>query len=553
MNEIDALKQHIRVLNGMDRERQNWFPHWREVASMFFPRRFDSLLGGAEIRSRAPMRNTELLDSTSIKALNILASGMMNGVTSPSRKWLNLTSRTMKDSQALSAYYAQCEEVMLKALSNSNFYNSMANLFLEWAGFGTACLFIREDYEDIFRCYLSPIGEYYLSVDATGRVNRVGRRFSLSFEAALEEFGIDAFPKELQDRARDKQRLLEPIAINYILERNDPKDGLLSVPAEAREVYWLIGTTGEKHKYLAIRPMREWPAITPRWMVHGSSSYGTAPTMEAYPDVVELQALSLRMAQGVDKMISPPLIVDAQLRHRPKALGAGGVTYASNVNANFGAKPAYQVQIPVLELHTLLQDLRDRVRSALHNDLFNMISQLETVRSATEIDARREEKLIHLGPVLERFYEEGLVPAIRRIYGIMRRAGMFPEPPEEVDPADLEVHFESILSNAQMSADVTAIERFFSFTGQLAAVYPEVQRIPNTTSLLRKYAKGLGIRPDQLASDEELAAAAEEESARAALAETAAIGGEFAKGAQVLSQTDVGGGMNALQEVMGGL
>lgn len=551
MNEEDSLRRHTRLLAEMDTLRSSWFPHWREIATLFLPRKYPSLLGSAEV-SRPQMRNTELLDSTSVRALNVLASGMMNGITSPSRKWLNLTSRSMKDDGIISAYYAECEEQMLKALSNSNFYNAMATLFLEWAAFGTAALFIREDFEDIFRCYNSGAGEYYLTTDATGRVNRVGRRLSLSLEALAEEFGEDKLPKQLQDFLKDKKQLLTQHNVNYILEANDPEDGLLKTSAPFREVFWLLAPGPGKPSYLAVRPVREWPAVTPRWLIHGNSPYGTSPTMDAYPDVVELQALSLKMAQGLDKLVSPPLIVDQQLRNRPKSLGAGGLTYAPNLGANFGARPAYEVRVPVQELHMFMQDLRDRIRSALHNDLFNMISQLDTVRSATEIDARREEKLIHLGPVLERFYEEGLVPAIRRIYGIMRRAGLFPDPPGEMDAEDLEVHFQSILSNAQMSADVTAIERFFSFTGNLAGVYPEVQRIPNVSSLVRKYARGLGIRADQLIPEEELAAANEEAAMQQQLAETAAIGKDFAQGAAALGGADVGGGMNALQAVLGG-
>ena len=59
-----------------------------------------------------------------------------------------------------------------------------------------------------------------------------------------------------------------------------------------------------------------------------------------------------------------------------------------------------------------------------------MISQLDTVRSATEIDARREEKLVLLAHFLERFENEQLDPTINRVFNICQRAGLFPDAPE---------------------------------------------------------------------------------------------------------------------------
>jgi hypothetical protein len=60
--------------------------------------------------------------------------------------------------------------------------------------------------------------------------------------------------------------------------------------------------------------------------------------------------------------------------------------------------------IGVVTRHTNLGEVRTPSRQQITfdecaNDLFRMISELDTVRSATEIDARREEKLVLLGPV----------------------------------------------------------------------------------------------------------------------------------------------------------
>jgi hypothetical protein len=76
-----------------------------------------------------------------------------------------------------------------------------------------------------------------------------------------------------------------------------------------------------------------------------------------------------------------------------------------------------------------IQQIQQRIKDIFFNDLFLMISNLDTVRTATEIDARREEKLVMLGPVLERLQTEGQDPIIDRVFGIMSRGGLFEDPP----------------------------------------------------------------------------------------------------------------------------
>lgn len=548
----NTFESHQKVLKAMDTERQTWFPHWREISDYFLPRKYPWLMTQKEVQT-AQRRNTKLLDSTSTLAVRTLASGMMNGITSPARPWFRLRIAGFNEESLSVAAVRWLEEVMRRmylALSESNFYNSMALLYLEWCTFGTASMTIYEDRDDIFRCYNHPLGEFYLSHDNTQRINRHGRRVAQTLEQIVMEFGLENIGDQLRlVYERKDASLLQTYEIAHLIERNDPSDGLLRTNAEYREVYWRIGC--QRGEYLAVRPFYEWPTVTPRWELQGNDVYGTSPAMDALPDTIQLQKITLEKAQGLEKMIRPALIVDAQLQNRPKAFGAGGITYASTFNSNFGARPAYDVRIPFQELHIDIETLRQRIRETCHNNLFNMISQLETVRSASEIEARREEKLVHLGPVLERFYNEGLDPALKRVYGIMSRLGLFPEPPAELDGLPVEVQYVSILSDAQRAVGTMNIERFFAFTGQLAGVYPEVRNIPNVDELIRDYAEGIGIKPSGLRSREEVAEATEADTEMSNLAATAAIGKDLAAGAAVAADLVPGGGVGAVRPMPG--
>jgi len=547
LSNLEVARKHKRLLAAMDSERQNWFAHWREVSDYFLPRRYPWLMTQREVRT-ADRRNRKLLDSTSTLAVRTLASGMMNGITSPSRPWVRLRIAGFDEANTTHAANIWTDETLRRLmliLSESNFYNSMAVLYLEWCTFGTASMAIYEDFNDVLRCYNYPLGEFYITQDETQRVNRHGRRFVKTVEQLVGDFGEDALSENTRQMFKSGgENLLKEIEIAHLIEVN-PNDSLLSAPSKWRECFWEVGANmGE---YLAVRPLYEWPTITPRWELLGDDSYGTSPAMDALSDVRQLQEMLLQRASGLAKMVSPPLIVDQQLRNRPKALGANGITYAATASQNFGAKEAYRVQLPFGELARDIEQLQSRIRETCHNHLFNMISQLETVRSATEIDARREEKLIHLGPVLERFYNEGLDPALKRVFGIAQRAGLLPEPPVELVDTEIEVQYVSILSDAQKASGNIAIERFLQVSGQLLGAYPEVHGVPNVEELLRDYAENIGIKPKGMNSREDVAAAAQADAQQQALSQTAAIGGQLAQGAKVLSEADLGGGQNALQ------
>lgn len=549
---IEAIhRNHMQILSALDAERQYWFPHWRDVSDFFLPRRYPTLMPQQANQSNANRRNTRLLDSTSTRAIRTLASGMMNGVTSPSRAWFGLKLEGLDTdnlSQEAKLWLEDTVRRMQIVFAQSNFYTSIALLYLEWCCFGTASMSIEEDFDDIIRCFNHPLGEFYISQDASQRVNRHARRLMLKIEQVVGEFGIENVSTNTRIQyEKGGAGLLKSIEIAHIVEPN-VSDALSRHNTPFREVYWEVGQVAGK--YLAVRPVYEWKSITPRWELMGNDCYGTSPAMDALGDVQELQAIIRERAQGLQKQVRPPLIIDQQLQNRPKSLGAGGMTYASTSSSNFGAKVAYQVNLPFQELAMDIRNLQTSIRETCHNPLFNMISQLDTVRSATEIDSLREEKLIHLGPVLERFYNEGLDPILKRVYGIMQRNGLLMEAPPELAEAPIEVEYVSILTEAQRASGTVTIERFLQFTGGIAGIFPESVNIPNIDELMREYAEGIGISPKGLRTRDEVAEAANADSANQDLAQGAAVGKDLAAGAKVLSETDVGGGMNALQQLM---
>lgn len=542
--EVKRLKSMLAELRT---DRQPYWTLWRELADYYLPKRYVWLQSAKEQRIRNA-KNPYILDSTGTMAARTLASGMMNGITSPSRPWFRLRVPGYDDDGGpVSQWADEVSRRMMVVMSESNFYNSMAVLYLDLVVFGSAANLIYEDDDDIIRCYNPALGEFYLGQSHRLSVDTFAREFTQTAKQLCTRFGEDNLSETV--RAKYKKGgadALVAVEVTHLIEPN-LGESKISKKFAYRETYW--ETSAPQNEVLLQRGFNEMPGVFPRWELTANDSYGTSPAMDALPDVIQLQLETKRKAQGLDKMINPPIVADIQLQHKPTAVMPGGITYVAGVN-NVGAKPLYQINAPIQDMTMDIRDVQVRIREAFHNDLFNMISQLDTVRSATEIDARREEKLVLLGSVLERFENEALDPAINRIFAIMQRAQLLPDAPPEIQSADIQIQYVSILSIAQRALAVAPMERWLQMVAGIAPLNPDALLIPKWDDLIRNYGQAVGVDAKNINTLDEIDAMRQAKQQQEQAAALAAQAPDLAQGAKTLSETDVGGGSNALQQLM---
>lgn len=538
------------VLSGLRDDRLPWWEHWREVADYLLPRRYVWLQSPKE-RARIKTKSPYILDPTGTLAARTLAAGMMNGITSPARPWfkLRIPGTDEQQNRDIRIWLDEAERQLLFIMGESNFYTSMGTLYLDLAVFGTGAMLVYEDFESVFRCYNSALGEYYLGQSQRLDVNRFARDFTYKVGQVCERWGEENLSKQTLDQyRRGGASLFNDVEIIHLIEPND--DARYGVPAsmEWRELYWEAGTTDGR--LLAVNGFREKPGVFPRWELVGNDAYGSSPGMDALADVIQLQHETKAKAQSLDLMNKPPLLADVELQNQPNAFLPRGVTYVSR--NSFGAKPAWQVNPPLGAMTEDILDIRERIREAFHNDLFKMIANLDTVRSATEIDARREEKLVLLGPVLERFEVEALNPVIHRIFSIANRAKLLPDPPEAIQGRDIEIQYVSVLSVAQRAVAAAPVERFAQFIGQLVGVAPEVRNVPDWTKMARRYGEDIGVSPAEMQEPGKVAADTQGQQQQQQLAQMAEVAKTAGQGAAALSGAAPGGAAQVAQQLVGG-
>lgn len=558
MTPLEIQQRADRRLEGLRSERYSFWSHWRELADYILPRRYKWLITQNQAQRGAP-QNQLIIDSTGTVAARTCASGMMSGLTSPTRPWFKLTVAGFTNGDAshpVSLWLAECEKRLMRVFSISNFYNSIATVYMDLTVFGTAALLMYEDFDDVIRCYNPCLGEYFLQNDHKMQVGVFGREFVLTIPQIVEQFGDDGgIPDEItKEYETGGAGLNREYIICHLIE---PNTGASPVPKgmKFRECYWIKGgqrggKSDPNKPMLRLRGFHELPGMFPRWDIVSNDAYGRSPGMDALGDIKQLQQEQKRKAQAIDKMVNPPLVADVQLKNQPASLLPGGITYVAGQN-NVGVKPIYEVNPNLRDMMEDINAVQERIRTVFFNDLFMMISNLQTVRTATEIDARREEKLIQLGPVIERFENECLSPAITRVFNIMSRGGLIPPAPPEIAGKPIEIEYVSMLAEAQKAVATSAIERVFQVAGNLAAVNPSVLDNIDFDAGIDEYATLLGTTPKIIRAPEEVAKMRAAQAQQKAQEQAAQLAMPAVQGAKVLSQTQVGGGQNMLQQAMG--
>ncbi len=533
-------------------ERATWWKHWMEITTYLLPRNGRYFV---QDRNKGWKRNQNILDSTATKALNTLAAGMMAGMTSPARPWFRLSVRdpNLAKDNAVKEWLQQVTDLILGIFSRGNTYRTLHTIYKELGTFGTAATVLLDDYTDVVRQYPLTAGEYCISDNWRGDICTLYREFEKPVASVVKEFGINNVTQSTRSMYESGTldawvRIVH--AIEPRADRDPRRKDSLNMPW--RSVYFELGQ--DNKKVLREGGFKYFPALCPRWDVIGGDIYGNSPGMEALGDIKSLQQEQLRKAQGIDYQTRPPLQLPSSAKNQETNVMPGGVMYIDGAQAPT-ARNLFQVQLDLQALLLDIQDVRQRINSAFFADLFLMLSNQSDARmTATEVAERHEEKLLMLGPVLERLNDELLSPLVEMTFMRALEAGIVPPAPPQLHGQDLQIEFVSMLAQAQRAVATNSIDRFVGSLGTIAQFKPDVLDKFDQDEWADQYSDMLGVDPQLIVPSDKVALIRKQRAQQQAQAQQAALAQSQAQTAQTLANAPTqGGNSNALQDVMSNL
>ena len=527
-------------------ERASWFAHWQELTSYILPRNGRYF---RQDRDRGYRRHNNIYDSTGTRALRILGAGMMSGATSPARQWFRLATPDpeLNSYEPVKLWLDDVTKRMQRVFQKSNTYNALHQMYEELGTFGTAATILLPDYQTVIHHYPLTCGEYCISTDAKGRVCTLYREFEMTVSQVVKEFGLEKCSVSVQNMYRTGNLDQWVPVIHCIEPRADRDMG----KRDAKNMPWgsyYFEIGGEDGVFLRESGFQYFPALCPRWSVVGGDIYGNSPGMEALGDIKQLQHEQLRKAQAIDYQTKPPLQVPASMKNRDVETLPGGVSYYDGQSN--GIKTAFEVNLNLQYLLNDIMDCRERVRGSFYADLFLMLANTPNTRmTATEVAERHEEKLLMLGPVLERLHNELLSPLVDITFTRMVAAGALPPAPQELQGMDLNVEFVSMLAQAQRAIGTNAVDRFVGNLGAIAKMKPDILDKFDQDQWADVYADMLGVDPSLIIADKEVAVLRDARNQAMAAKEQAAAMQQTSQSVKNMAQAPTGN-QNALTDVM---
>lgn len=524
---------------------------YRDIARYLTPRRGRFIHTD---RNKGGNRQHSILDSTGTYALNILQAGMMSGATSPARPWFRLAipDKDRMDYGPVKIWLNDVTLLMRDIFARSNTYRMLPGMYRELGAFGTGADFVDSNFDNVIHHHPMTIGEYRISTDDLGYVDTLYRKFDMTVAQVVRKFGYENCSmrtRNLWDNFNYDAWVTIVHATEPRRERNPKKRDAVNMPFSS--CYFEEGTEEQGKPFLSESGFEEFPFLVPRWDVIGGDIMGSSPGMDALGDLKQLQHEQMRKGQGIDFQTRPAMQAHGQMKGNEANMLPGGVTYFEQPGQGVGLSQSFRSELRLDFLLQDIEDVRSRIKQCFHSDLFLMLANdNRSGITAREIAERHEEKLTMLGPVLERLHDEMLSPLIDITFSKMVRAGILPPPPEELQGVDLNVEFVSMLAQAMRAAGIGSIDRLLGTVGAVMQFKRDAIDKLDTDTMIDKYGDMLGVDPDLIVANDEVAIIRQNRAQAQAQAQQMAAAQQMAMTAKTMSETNTDGN-NALTQVAG--
>jgi hypothetical protein len=515
-------------LSRLQTKRQNWESHWQEVADYMLPRKSDI----NKERSKGDKRNVQIFDATAVHSLELLASSLHGMLTSQANRWFQLRYKEalLNDSDEAKEWLEDAMDKMYVAFARSNFQQEIFENYHDLIAFGTSCLFIEEDQDDIVRFSARHIKEIYITEDQRGFVDTIYRKFKMTAKAAFDRFGKEQLSRDLLVKFQ-KTPFDDVEMVHVVRRRNvfDPKK--LDKQNMPFQSVYMEYETGH---IISIGGFREFPYVVPRYLKASNEIYGRSPGMNSLPDVKVLNKMVEVSMKAAQKQVDPPLLVPDDAMILPIRTAPGSLNYYRSGSRdrieplNIGANNPLGLN---------MEDQRRRAISrTFHVD--QLLIQENRTMTATEVMQRNQEKMRILGPVIGRLQQELLQPLIIRVFNIMLRNKEFLPAPEVLANQQIEIEYVSPVALAQKGTQLEGIMRGLEIFGSISQISPVTDYI-DENGLVKQIINILGLPAKMIKSDkevEQLRAVRQEQQAAQAQMQMEMMQSEQAKNAAPLVQ-----------------
>lgn len=480
-------------------------------------------------------RSPELYDSTSVWAINRLATGVESIITPKTSFWHDLgiddplAGEASDDELNWFDLYRQ-HLFAVRYDPRSGFMIANQKAIRSACALGTGVFMVEDKFgvvKDLERkvpmTYRHiPLSEAFIIVDYRGVPIGLHRVYTMTCEQALAFFG-DKCPGEIKDKAEDPERCMERMTFVHAVEKAHGNDRHNLMPWVSMH-YCL-----ENKQFIHRGGYNDFPFVVYYWEQDENSAYGQSPVMMALSEIQVLNLLSKHSSRAMQQWTDPPLAAMAddivnQPNLNPSKINYG---YLDEDTFNVKLKPIITAQNPSF-VEVILNSKREQLKESLYITLWQTLIQNREM-TATESLIRANEKGELLGPVGDGI-QTGLASMFNREHAILARKGAFDRgsalaPPDSIRGKSFGPKFISTYDRMRRSPELIGIERVIGTANALLPIFPNIKYRLDENFILR-HVQMIGGAPartlrskDDADADIQMAEQAQQAAGMAAIAE----------------------------------
>lgn len=552
--ESARIKQLMATGRSLKDLRRPYDPLFQSVNDFFSTSATMFTGGSMAFKAR---HNSKVINPRPRLAMRTLQSGMQTGITSPARPWFKLipADPSLRDAAPVKRHLFEAEREMRQMMQRAGLYNMLHTGWRHLASYGYDVAIIEDDPNLGLYGQQLPPGECWLGENSLGMVDTLYRETKMTTQQIVTKFVYRNNPNNepdwsvVSDKIRkdwEKGNLGATHRVNHFIAPRLNRDPRSALPKDkpTMSVYW---EPDSQQRLLADSGYDSDPLVASRWEPEGYDVYGNSPALDALATAKRLQVKERELAEAQRRMNKPAMNAPVEWRNSAFSFDPEAINYVADPQR--GATPVFQIDPPIAEMRAEIRELEQDIDDTMYASLFMMIANLDRRQiTAREIDERHEEKLIELGPVLERQHREKLGPLIRRVYDRVVELGQIEELPEEYAGMPVAIDYTSMLAQAMKAISTGGVERYAGFIGNLAGANPEVLDNFDMDAAAQEYADMVGVparlvRPiEDVTKLREARSASQMQGEQMAAAQGAAtVAKDGAQAAKLLSEADATG------------
>lgn len=487
----DQIAWHLRRFEAIKTDRSNFDTMFQEIAERIYPSHANFIY----TPSVGEKRMSKVYDSTAIHANELLSSGLFSLLTSSAGKWFDVRPMDWRLSQikAVQEYLSTVSRIMFHEINrpSAGFATAMHECYLGYGAFGNLVVFVEEILEKDSLLFQSlPLYECYFVQNQYSLVDTLYRKYDRTVEQLVKKFGKENLSVKTQELVRDNKLDKKIECVHAILPRETIN--ILSSKAVDKPFASLYIESKEKH-LLHEGGFDELPFMAARFYKESFETYGRGPGTTTLPDVKMLMRVAQVTIRAAQKSTDPPLLLPDSGFLKPLRTTPGGLNFYRkgriNLKTDIDIIPTGNPGLGI-EYSELLHK---RIREAFFVDQLQLHEGPQM--TATEVMQRTEEKLRLMGPLLGRIQLELLGPMIKRVHGLLQRAGKFPEPPMDLSEQRLQIIYTSPMARAQEQVEANGLMRTLGVLDPLIKMDPEMLDVFDTDEMARGVAEMFNVNP----------------------------------------------------------